>query len=436
MKRLSVLVLLLTFAGVVAVTAQAPAVPQNKGRCPSGPYESTDMDLQWSSVDANALPLNARWQYQIANPGCHPDPFNFCSWPKDDSQPLSCSTQGPEINGRQLPVGRHGLPKCTLFSRMNTFCWACPETSGEGGSVPGVHFNWAPASYQGGSIRFGSYKSDFVHDKDVNLEYQPQEGAGSTQGDEPPGSLHLEFYSRESLVYFRSPWWERFNGMNREGRRQALPGSPSSVTGLLGLDCEHGCKTELHPVFILSARVSESKDGLSEHWAFFVRNWGDEGYCGSKLYFLEGTDRNESDGSSVYAVNIPWKSGMTSVQLAPRTTVMSNHPAVQFVSITCAAQGGVDLLFRLPAASSGYPRVDGDLELHWSKVSLPASRSAISTPDLPKDIEFKDVRRRTFWVSDPTNARGSHEISRKDDIHPVSLPSLSVLEQCAESVQK
>jgi hypothetical protein len=51
------------------------------------------------------------------------------------------------------------------------------------------------------------------------------------------------------------------------------------VMGLYGVDCAHDCGAELHPVYALAIHVNNNL--LDDTWAIFVRNWGDEGYCGS-----------------------------------------------------------------------------------------------------------------------------------------------------------
>jgi hypothetical protein len=377
------------------------------------------MDLKWTFYDGNALPLNPLWAYQENCPQSSPDPYNDCTWPKNDTVAVSCTSQVPEINARVLPQ-KKGKDQCTIFSHKNTFCWACPSSTSKSGTVPGGHFNWYPVTYQGGTLRFGAFESDFVHDKDVNLEYHSLNGAGTTTGDKEDGSLHLEFYSHESLVFFGSPWWESFKRMKAGERKRALPGGPSSVTGLLGLDCEHFCKAEIHPVFALSARVNESPDHMAESWVFFLRNWGDEGYCGSKLYFLSGLDMNPSDGSSLYVVHIPWKEGMATMTVQKNSTVMSNHAAVEFESIQCGAGGGAEMRFRMPPAASEFPRIDGQLLVKWSKDAGPqggAPNVAQGKPDAER------VRSRLSWVFNPDGARGAHPISRKDDRIAVRLPT-------------
>jgi hypothetical protein len=57
-----------------------------------------------------------------------------------------------------------------------------------------------------------------------------------------------------------------------------INGSFAIVIGKLGMDTSHRGKTELHPVYAMSVRL-KSSDFQRSSWAFFVRNWGDEGFC-------------------------------------------------------------------------------------------------------------------------------------------------------------
>jgi hypothetical protein len=52
-----------------------------------------------------------------------------------------------------------------------------------------------------------------------------------------------------------------------------------TVIGLLGLDFEHGAKPELHPVYAMFVQ-QPTQDPRQTSWSYFVRNWGDQGFCG------------------------------------------------------------------------------------------------------------------------------------------------------------
>src|SRR5436309_1962822 len=58
------------------------------------------------------------------------------------------------------------------------------------------------------------------------------------------------------------------------------------VMGLMGLDDVHGGDSELHPVHVLAIREAETPDPGNDAWAFFARNWGDEGECSSRQHYV------------------------------------------------------------------------------------------------------------------------------------------------------
>jgi hypothetical protein len=63
-----------------------------------------------------------------------------------------------------------------------------------------------------------------------------------------PQVLQLEFNSSETVDHFHTPWWEGFHGAVDDGRATFVNTDYAIVIGLLGLDCEHSCGTEIHPV--------------------------------------------------------------------------------------------------------------------------------------------------------------------------------------------
>ena len=57
------------------------------------------------------------------------------------------------------------------------------------------------------------------------------------------------------------------------------------LTGMFGLDGEHGLKSELHPLYAMATLRDDFENSPSdEAWLIFVRNQGDEGYCSSNLW--------------------------------------------------------------------------------------------------------------------------------------------------------
>src|SRR5207253_2248572 len=94
--------------------------------------------------------------------------------------------------------------------------------------------------------------------------------------------------SRETINYMHTRPWntlrqmlennssgDSINSMLREKTGSELP--YAIILGLMGVDCEHDCHTELHPVYAMAIQLSSSpQDNV---WGIMVRNWGNEGFC-------------------------------------------------------------------------------------------------------------------------------------------------------------
>lgn len=126
------------------------------------------------------------------------------------------------------------------------------------------------------------------------------------------------------------------------------------VVGLAGLDCEHGCATELHPVYALAIHVND--DPQDDTWAIFARNWGDEGYCSQDQHPLDATR---------IAFMLP-RPGATAVAVASAaTTFLTNDLSLAGPFVSLVANQGAVVEFRLPDPSR-QARVNGELHLRWT----------------------------------------------------------------------
>ena len=75
------------------------------------------------------------------------------------------------------------------------------------------------------------------------------------------GQLQLEFDSDETINHFGTRWWNDFHNAvdNNPNRAHAMvDGKLAVVTGLIGLDCEHSCSTEMHPVCALTIHAVDN----------------------------------------------------------------------------------------------------------------------------------------------------------------------------------
>src|SRR5262249_47681169 len=142
------------------------------------------------------------------------------------------------------------------------------------------HVNWTPATAVG-RLTWMSLADDW----DYNFHFFPDGDSGLTANNEhivtdrgDKRYIELEFDSRETIDNFRTKWWTDLASAVRTGTdadvqrllNASQPGAASQaiVYGLFGLDCEHACQSEFHPVYALGF---ETDDRASDNtWAMFV----------------------------------------------------------------------------------------------------------------------------------------------------------------------
>jgi hypothetical protein len=225
-----------------------------------------DFDVVKTSLDANGFPLNPKWGQQVRD-NTIPSPTDSC--PVDDSDTLHW-TSSPQ------------WPNCTSFPV--TFNWS-PWCS--------RHVNFMPVTYEGRVTWGGTGEANWFPfgDSDYTLNVERDDDAlYSTAGSQ----VHIEFDSRETVDQWdgTDTWWQKFHhdGVDKgdDEAHRMIDTHFAIVIGLLGLDtyqgpghgtATHG-KTELHPVYAMFVRTDQ-RFKFTHSWAFFVRNWGNEGYCGA-----------------------------------------------------------------------------------------------------------------------------------------------------------
>jgi hypothetical protein len=127
-------------------------------------------------------------------------------------------------------------------------------------------------------------------DRDYNFALLPPDGHGLTLGNDSLSSgqryIEAEFDSDETADRFQTDWWRHFREVaDRQDdsvvQKLITPLSGNLplavVQGMFGLDCEHDCHSELHPVYGLAIELEDTSEDNT--WAIFVRNWGNEGFC-------------------------------------------------------------------------------------------------------------------------------------------------------------
>jgi hypothetical protein len=367
--------------------ASADCADPNPPPEPTHPY-----DLDYDQIDDTGVALNPAWNSTRTAPlFTVPDPSqcgNGNPW-----QP-PCTTQNPTINNNT------GL---------------CPV------GALGGHANWIPATYVG-RLTWESHSLE-SQDDDYNFNLLPWIPSTATvpwitSTDNPLTGLHMEFSSDETIDHFHTPWWSSFHSAvddddSRsidnpfgEPRREMVTGISKAlamvhgkfaiVTGLVGLDCAHSCGAEIHPVWALAIHVQD--DPNDDRWAFFARNWGDEGYCGSKLEILNTQSftfrlpwRPWATQVDSTGQNFLWRSGdNASVTLDPRPDEQS-----VLVSLTLAALNKRD-------------RVNGELHLKWQGDTQKQFLSRLESTKVG-DMAGNIAKAESTVVGDPNKGRREAE---------------------------
>jgi hypothetical protein len=255
---------------------------------PSPPLK--EFDLSWTERDENGLPVNPKWGSQLSQPPVLPlsSDGDLCA-----PAPQTCTMQGKATFIDWAPT-----PSVCRFGVATHFLDAGPFAA---------HVGWLVATYTG-AIRPSS--PPISEDQDFNFIFLPDSDAGLTAKNSTDGGsryIELELDSREVKDRFGLPFWKDFGRLSTEAacvdpaltagecgraeqeveRTWVRQGklSRAVVVGLFGVDCEHGCKSELHPVYALA--VETDVNPRHNEWAIFARNWGNGGLCSTSTHELE-----------------------------------------------------------------------------------------------------------------------------------------------------
>lgn len=223
------------------------------------------------------------------------------------------------------------------------------------------HVNWFGATYQG-LVYWDNHSPPFPGgDDDYNILLKREDRAGSTTAKDNRDSILLEFDSDETIDHFTTPWWSRFHTAvddSDASARKMIDGRVAIVTGLVGLDCEHECHSELHPVWSLAMNVQPSAD--DDLWAFFARNWGNQGFCGTSQHFIDLPNNQ-------YTFRLPWRPGATSVRITSQS-FRAYHTKKPLPSVRAVPGQGVFVTFSLDEPRGDGSMWDGELHLQWGGV--------------------------------------------------------------------
>ena len=218
-------------------------------------FKAMDVIYSLDLVDSNGLARNPLW-FRQKQTGQPPDPNEFCPASSDD------------------PSVWRNKADCTdeiLHFNSSDFC------SG--------HMNWFPVEYEG-TITWADHSKGLFDDDDY-YAYVDRPGHAletGASGDTRQG-IEIEFDAGETVDYWdnTNTWWDDFHhnhvDQSNQSAHDAIDGKEVIVIGMLGLDTWHHVHSELHPIYAMF--VHFEGEAMQDRWAFFVRNWGNEGGCGS-----------------------------------------------------------------------------------------------------------------------------------------------------------
>jgi hypothetical protein len=311
-------------------------------------------DVASDVADDNGLPKNPKWGWQITHPGELPSPA-ACS---GDPWNSPCTTQFTwmEKNSGNCPTGCTG------------------------------HANWGTVTYEGIAFWAKEGHTCSVQDDDYNIDIVRSDQALLTSANDNVHNnqvgMHTEFNSDETVDNFHTKYWDDlhtsvdlgdcvltpFNNGSWFWVPRLIDGDSAIVIGLLGLDCAHSAYAELHPVYAMALHQSILNTVNEDVWHFFVRNWGDEGYCASggaipmplnKISFR--LYRPWAADVSIISQEVEW--GYENDQTGNALSQFSG-------TISPLEDIGAILTFTLPPpATRGF--IDGTITLKWSLKMAP-----------------------------------------------------------------
>jgi hypothetical protein len=331
---------------------------------PSAPAPSKDFDVSFDAAhpDPNGAARNVDWAPQLQGRIPNPDDCN-------SGQPYSSScTQNAPFQDE--PSAGH-----------QAFCWIGKRSSGSQASFFG-HADWMIAQYDG-SIGWFNLGDDFDYGlmmvpgtlpQGTNNEHGITSNNNHVGDSNSPQYMEMEIASDEVDDVFTG-WWDKFQLAARSdndakemahlfhpGKEQTL--ACGTALGLFGLDCDHGCRSELHPVYALA--IQRTEDPSDNEWSVMVRNWGTGGYC---------SQYNDELAATSLSLVLPYNSSQppTSVEIQDFATASDSGPAVSCPKVYF--QNGQTILNVTMPPPGNSPVAAFTLKIQW-----PAGAHAVDCP--------------------------------------------------------
>jgi len=373
----------LLFLGVLLISlgCRQPRSWQVVPNAPSIEPPKEDFTLVWDKIDANGSPLDPYWGLEKIQNEIPPR--------KQGSPPYPCELD---------PYAAHCTENPTPVQDLPQFPNSLICTVGNVQAKIHGHADWVIASQQG-CVDWENQSSDY----DYNFRLFPPNRLRSGLTKNNDNFIGLEFDYYESIVNARLPFWQDLRvEVQRENddqhshepeiRKILHPSDPNTdpravVLGLFGVDCEHGCKSELHPV--LGFAIETNPDPNDDTWVLFVRNWGDQGYC-SRYRHLVDFPNNQV---SILLFDDPGSDGPTVI---PEKTRMldSEGSGMTFPALSYWQGRGPVLTFNFPPPEQKQVMAEVEIHYRWNKFQAPsctppppALTMRAATPQPPQTAE-------------------------------------------------
>ena len=357
--RFLLLALLIILIGCPKPVPHWPPPPTSGS--PDKPFNAV-----WKQGDLNGLPLNPIWGAQVPTSSKLPPPPPPPDCVRRPDQKPACTDQDTLVDKAVFP----NLLICSLI----------PASQIHG------HANWMPAEYVGGLTWW-----NLAEDWDYNFAIVPVDYAGLTSYNntiDPSGAplrfIEAEFDSRETTDRFTTPWWTRFREtaaqLDNDATQTLLAGDKTRipqavVVGLFGLDCEHDCRSEVHPVYGFAVEASDHAD--DNIWVMFVRNWGNEGFCSQydhQIHF---------NGDKITLMLPRATKGTVTVDAQKSEFAVTNGSGIAFPEIEQVAGEGTKVTFALPPPEK-HALAELVLHLHWKDDTYSPPKWKIKVKDYGK----------------------------------------------------
>jgi hypothetical protein len=404
--------------GVGDAWFRATIIHHTEADVPGVPHPKAPLDVWWNQIDDNYLPSNPLFGSEYFSNG-HPNAINLC-----DRFPNGGDNTG------------FGNPPCTsqrpTVDEPSGYASVVCQRDHPEGTVHG-HVNWFNVSYSG-NIFFQDWQDGFFEDDDIDLSAltSNKNGVLSTNPEDPK-RIVLEFKYGETIKFFNTPWWNSLKSNLEDDNtgwlkiRQAIDGKPAYFSGLFGIDNQHEVQTEIHPVHFLAIKYYE--DFTNEKWAFFARNWGNEGFCSQDFH-----------GLSVPSYNffIPNAGNLDLPNTIVRTNLPSSFTYNIFddgivVSLPMASGGNYGLWHGEISVMKNRPTMENAVKLNYGQ-NADVSEKEIEGFGRFANLLTKDERKR--WRKKYEKAIEKIESLRTDFINSQAVSSLVVMPRLDSTIQR